>query len=419
MSFSFIHAADIHLDSPMQGLVNYKGAPTAHLRAITRQAFESLIIAALKHRVDFVIIAGDLYDGAWADFTPGLFFKNVISRLNGIPVYLIYGNHDAEKKMIKKIPLPENVFLFRSDQAHSIVMPNLPVVLHGQSFETAAVSENLVKNYPQTWPDYYNIGILHTGLEGSAQHANYAPCALSELKNFGYHYWALGHIHIAEILSENPHIVFPGCLQGRHIKETGRKGAVLVTVDDKFNTSTTSLYFDHARWVVINLTLENAQTYEEVQLAIENQLNALTNTDSENDTLPEVFAVRLILEGSTECHTELTIKQEEIIEFVREVANSSSPPIWIEEVKIKTIAKSEKVALPPLVIDIIKSELEKLKNNPLADTYIAEQIAALKGYIPSELSKNEVFPQPDAGPLLQEALEEGYNRLLQYLQHSE
>jgi DNA repair exonuclease SbcCD nuclease subunit len=397
----------------MQGLVHYEGAPTEHLLKVTRQAFVSLINAALEHSVDFLIIAGDLYDGAWPDFSTGLFFNRELERLKGIPVYLIYGNHDAEKKMTKKIPSPQNLFLFRSDEPHSLTVPNLPVTIHGQSFSTPAVTDNLARSYPAPQPGHYNIGMLHTGLEGSANHANYAPCTLNELKSTGYNYWALGHIHIAEVLHEKPHIIFPGCLQGRHIKETGRKGATLVTVDDGFSAITTPLYFDHARWVEIDIPLDDARTYEEAQTAIDRQLNSLISQNEE--PLPEIFAVRVVLKGATLCHSEITVKQTEILSYTRELSKTISPPIYIEDVKFKTTPHDNKIALSPLILDILKNEFEIIRNDPLADPVIADYVKEVKKYIPTKLLKMESFPQPEAPFLLEDALQEGYDRLLQEL----
>src|SRR6056297_3516399 len=92
----FIHAADIHLDSPFIGLTARDEACAAALRDATRAAFANLVQAAIEHAVDFVLIAGDLYDGDWRDYTTGLFFVGEMARLEraGVPVFLVHGNHD-------------------------------------------------------------------------------------------------------------------------------------------------------------------------------------------------------------------------------------------------------------------------------------------------------------------------------------
>ena len=221
--FRFLHAADIHLDSPLKGLSGHDGGTAERIRTATREAFDQLIGLAIDERVAFLIIAGDLYDGDWRDYRTGLFFTAQMGRLNeaAIPVYLLYGNHDAESQITRRLMLPENVDVFGTRKPETFRLDELGVALHGQSFREREVTENLALAYPEPIPGAFNIGVLHTGLGGMGGHENYAPCTLADLVNKGYHYWALGHVHQGQILGERPHIVFPGNLQGRHIREAG------------------------------------------------------------------------------------------------------------------------------------------------------------------------------------------------------
>jgi DNA repair protein SbcD/Mre11 len=149
-----------------------------------------------------------------------------------IPAFLIYGNHDAENQITKRLTLPDNVRVFPSKKAATIRLDRYGVAVHGQSFKLRAVTENLVAEYPTPVTDLFNIGILHTGLGGMHGHANYAPCSLDDLINKGYDYWALAHVHQGAILHRDPYVVFCGNLQGRHIREDGVKSATLVSVED-------------------------------------------------------------------------------------------------------------------------------------------------------------------------------------------
>src|SRR5579863_1127725 len=134
----FIHCADVHLDTPLQGLAQYPGAPVSEIRNATRRAFEKIIDAALSERVDFLIIAGDLYDTGLKSFESALFFNKEMARLAdaGIDVYLIYGNHDAASKLIKQLRPPKNVHVFRSSEAQTFQDDGLRLAIHGQSFAT-------------------------------------------------------------------------------------------------------------------------------------------------------------------------------------------------------------------------------------------------------------------------------------------
>lgn len=229
----FIHAADIHLDSPLNGLSAYPDAPAEQLRSATRDAFAALVERAIEEAVDFMVIAGDLYDGSWRDYNTGIFFCKEMGRLKraGIPVYVLFGNHDAESEMTKKLELPDNVHTFGASKPQTFKIDGLAVALHGQSFKQRDIVANLVTGYPSPVAGYFNIGVLHTALEGYATHATYAPCTIDELHAKGYQYWALGHVHEFEQWSGAATIVFPGNLQGRNVRERGRRGAVLASVN--------------------------------------------------------------------------------------------------------------------------------------------------------------------------------------------
>jgi DNA repair protein SbcD/Mre11 len=169
----FIHTADIHLDSPLHGLCAYPDAPAAQLRNASREAFSELVNRAIEEAVDFLVIAGDLYDGTWRDFNTGLFFSKEMGNLKraGIPVYLLFGNHDAESEMTKRLDLPDNVHCFSTQKAQVFKIDHLRVALHGQSFKVKETKENLAASYLAPVPGFYNIGVLHTALEGYKAHA--------------------------------------------------------------------------------------------------------------------------------------------------------------------------------------------------------------------------------------------------------
>ncbi|MGB3289876.1 MAG: DNA repair exonuclease [Burkholderiaceae bacterium] len=333
----FIHAADIHLDSPLTGLSAYADAPAARLRNATRDAFERLVGLAIDESVDFMIIAGDLYDGNWKDHNTGLYFAGQMGRLKraGIPVYLLYGNHDAESQMTRKLQLPDNVFVFDTRKASTFVDETLGLALHGRGFKVAATTENLVATYPDPLPGKFNIGVLHTALEGNAMHASYAPCSLEELHAKGYQYWALGHVHEYSLWRGDSVVVFPGNLQGRNIRETGPRGAVLVECDALGHVAVERVLVDVLRWERLDVDASGCQSFADVVRTIGTALESMAREHDEG--LP--LAVRVTVSGSTPAHGALFGLESQLrAEVLAQVAALGHERLWLEKVRIATRA---------------------------------------------------------------------------------
>ncbi len=332
----FIHTADLHLDSPLRGLSAYPDAPAERLRTATRDAFERLVDAAIEEKVDFMVIAGDVYDGDWRDFNTGLFFIRQMGRLRqvGIRVYLLYGNHDAESEMTKGLDLPDNVHVFSSRKTETFELEELKVALHGRSFKVAATTENLLPGYPAPVPGWLNIGVLHTALEGNNAHAKYAPCSVAELKARGYQYWALGHVHEHWIERGDTTIAYPGNLQGRHIKESGPRGALMVSAEDGDITEIERLEVDVLRWHALSVDVSSA---EDLRGAVRMAGQAMEDMLSQAPAgLP--LAVRVIFIGQSVAHTALIIDEAQLRQEVIAQAVALDPErIWIERVVASTM----------------------------------------------------------------------------------
>lgn len=340
----FIHAADIHLDSPLTGLSAYPDAPAQMLRSATRDAFTNLINEAIELQVDFMVIAGDLYDGGWKDHNTGIYFCREMGRLKkaGIKAYVKFGNHDAESEMTKKLVLPDNVHTFESRKAHTFVIEDLKVALHGRSFKDAATTENLAQTYPDPLPGMFNIGVLHTALGVQSTHANYAPCSIDELHAKGYQYWALGHVHEYQMWQGPSTIVFPGNLQGRHIRETGPRGAVLVTADETGVQKVERIFVDVLRWHHLNVDASGCVSMADVVHAINKELEAVVESSPSN--MPS--AVRITITGKTPVHGELFGMEAQLRAEVLASAAAIAPErLWIEKVKTGTTASDETDAI--------------------------------------------------------------------------
>lgn len=386
--FKFIHAADIHLDSPLRGLSNYEGAPVALMRNATREAFRNLIRMAIEEEVAFIIIAGDLYDGDWRDFNTGLFFISQMSllRQNGIRCYLLYGNHDAESQITKGLHLPDNVFVFAAKAAESFIMEDIGVALHGRSFKHRETVENLAVGYPIANEGLFNIGILHTALEGYAEHASYAPCSIAELKAKNYHYWALGHVHRSDIICTSPHIVFPGNLQGRHIREEGAKGAALVAVEDNNIINLSWLYPDIVRWKSIHIDISACQTLLDILECTKKMLTTAVQDMADG----RLLAVRLTFTGFCKHRTisdEMQFKHE-----LRALATGNfHEALWIEKIqyKFQPHQDGETIHQRQDAVEELRIMLEKAMNDEAFVQKIDNEMESLINRLPPEVFSNK------------------------------
>ncbi|MBP6204775.1 MAG: DNA repair exonuclease [Nitrospira sp.] len=327
----FIHASDLHIDSPLRGLDRYDGAPVERLRSATRSALERLVDKALAERVDFLLLAGDIYDRDWQDFHTGLFFRGQMVRLEraGIRCFIVQGNHDAQGVISRQLTLPSNVTVFSSRAAQTIRLDDLSVAIHGRSFPEREVNEDLVPSYPPPVPGFFNIGLLHTSLTGRAGHDTYAPTDLPTLVAKGYDYWALGHVHAREVLNERPRIVFCGNLQGRHAKETGAKGCELVTVEAG-RVEAEFIALDVVRWSQLSVPLDGVDRLESLNEAFARALEPVLA-----GTTDRLHAVRVTLTGSTELHRLEAAQPGTLAAAMHAAAQDiGTAEIWIEQVRL-------------------------------------------------------------------------------------
>ena len=335
--FKFLHAADLHLDSPLRGLERYDGAPVESLRAATRRAVENLVALALAERVAFVLVAGDVYDGDWQDYNTGLFFARQTARLKeaGIAVYLISGNHDAASVITRSLKLPDNVFPFPVDAPRTLVHEPTGAAIHGQGFAKKAVTQNLAIAYPTPAAGRFNVGLLHTSATGATtaatEHERYAPCAVDDLRRLGYDYWALGHVHLRQTLCDaDATIAYSGNTQGRHMRETGPKGCLLVTVDGG-RPAVEFRPLDVFRWERAAADATGCATPDDVLEAVADALRATAAT---SDGLP--LAVRIEVAGRCEAHAALAGNSEQWEAEVRGLATQEYGEMWIEKVRFAT-----------------------------------------------------------------------------------
>lgn len=335
-----LHAADIHLDSPMQNLEAYPDAPVEEFRSATRVALTNLVDLAIAQKVDVVVIAGDLYDGDWDDAHTGLFFVGQASRLRaaGIPIVVIRGNHDAALLMTQTLRLPDNPdgssIMLDHDCVDRRLFESVGIAVHGRSFATKAVTEDLSRDYPSAIPGYFNLGLLHTCLTGSEGHQSYAPTNPEKLAAKGYDYWALGHIHDRRQchLADQSPIVFSGNIQGRHIRETGPKGCMILSIDASNNIISTFHPLDVARWAVMPYDATNASSTDDLFEIFTTWLVSQLDQASHRP-----IAVRVRISGRTSLHDAYHRDVVGLENQLRAIAlQQSGGRVWIEQLRIRT-----------------------------------------------------------------------------------
>ena len=390
--FKFIHAADIHLDSPLKGLEQYEGAPVDEIRGATRRAFENLVDLAIREEVQFLLLAGDLYDGDWKDHNTGLYFVRQMFRLRdaGIPVVAISGNHDAANKMTKSLPLPDNVEMLSHNQVQTASLPKLAAcgaAVHGRSFAKQAEFENLALEYPTKLPGMFNIGLLHTSLAGAEGHEPYAPCSLADLRSKGYDYSALGHVHERKLMANDPPVVFPGNIQGRHIREPGAKGCYLVAVDDRGHANLEFRSVDVLRWETCRVPAAGAERADDVLDMFAGQLEGLMQR---HEQMP--LAVRVVLSGRCHAHEQLVADPIHWINRVRLTAlEVGRGNVWIEKVKFRTSPKRvpDETDLRDGPLGTLFQYFRELQHDDEELRLLAGELGELKKKLPDDLLRGD------------------------------
>jgi predicted phosphodiesterase len=375
----FFHTADVHLDSPLCGLDRYDGAPVDKLRGATRRALEALVDECITEKVDFLLIAGDLYDGDWTDYNTGIFFIRQMARLRdaSIRVFIVRGNHDAKSKILS---LPDGVVELSTSRAESITLEDIGVCIHGRGYARVDTKEDLSLTYPAPRIGQFNIGLLHTAAGGREGHADYAPCTPTALANKGYDYWALGHVHKREVLNERPWIVFPGNLQGRHARETGPKGATLITVEEGRIESVEHRTLDVARWAVCQVDASPASTPADVvDLCRKALLRELDASGS------RALCARIVVTGASRAHAALTRDPDK---FRIELCSAATDlgDIWIEKVGIRsrTMADLNKLAQRDDVIGALLVKLQAIEGDDAQISKLTGTFDDIANKLPTE-----------------------------------
>ena len=324
----FIHAADLHLDSPFKGMTELPMDQLTNLRASTFTAFERLIEHALRSNPDFVLIVGDIYDGENRSLLAQLKFQNGMEKLHAaaIPVVISYGNHDHLGGKWTRFDLPSNVHIFHEDVGEKqLSIRGQEVSIYGFSYKERHIREAMIEHFPMAKNrESFHIGMLHGSLAGDETHAVYAPFRKEELLAKNYNYWALGHIHLRQHLHAEPPIVYSGNLQGRHRKERGVKGFYEVELSKagallEFIPAS-ALVFE--RLTISCVGIRHANEWLEVCVEALDSFRAERGAGIVELTMVDVDKETAFLFGQS--------TNEEWLQVLREVVGEGEPFIWVQ-----------------------------------------------------------------------------------------
>lgn len=379
-AFSFVHTADLHLDSPFSAL----GLQHPHLadimRSATFEAFERVIQICLDEEVDFLLVAGDIYDGEDRSLRAQVRFRDGLKRLSsaGIRSFVVHGNHDPLNGWSSQLEWPEEVHLFR-EHAEIIEIRRgdaLLATVEGISYPAREETRNLSRLFKGNRGTFH-IGLLHANLGSDTGHEPYAPCSLADLMRTGIDYWALGHIHKLRIISDaHPWVCYPGNTQGRNIRETGERGCILARISEKGEIDCDVRATDVVRWTTKELSITKMGTEDDLLKGIE---QICGETALEASGRPVVL--RLYLGGRGPLFGKLTTSHaiNDLIETSRDIGMAFNPFVWIEQIR--------STVKPPLDLEMLREEgsflgellrySKELAHDPEISTLLRDELSPL------------------------------------------
>ncbi|MWV43773.1 DNA repair exonuclease [Paenibacillus sp. HJL G12] len=347
VSFKFIHAADLHLDSQFKGISELSEGIRSFLRESTFASLDRLVQLAISEQVDFLVISGDVYDAQDSSLQAQLRFHEALDRLGGqgIRAYIIHGNHDPLDSPRMKSGKKEHVHVFGPEFEQVVAIRRQDkrpaAVIGGISYPTSKVTENTSLHFRRNREEsLFHIALLHANVDGDPAHETYSPCTRQDLIGSGYDYWALGHIHKRQVLHERPHIVYPGNIQGRSVRETGKKGCYVVQVNDIGEPNMEFHELDTVRWFQETIPIDGVEDEEAFQLLVEDRMQYIRN-----ECPGKMSIVRFILTGRGSLHEKLEdgrIADELLHELQRRAVRSAVETsgfeglVWVESFQVRS-----------------------------------------------------------------------------------
>lgn len=383
MRFKFLHVADLHLDSPFVGL---RSAAPEHVASALQQAifsaYDRVIETALREQVDFVLIAGDIYDGKDRSLRAQLRFRDGLARLarSGIESFVVFGNHDPLGGWSARIQWPAATHCFGAQNVEAV-----PVIRNGVRLATVycishgqkEVRTNLAQQFRANQEPGPAIGLLHANVQGIGGHEDYAPCCLDDLEVAGMDYWALRHVHNKQVLrTESPAVVYPGNTQGRSRAEAGERYCCLVSADaDRLLQELVPV--DAVRWLSEEVAIGDLVEDQELLDQLDGKCREIME-DSEGR--PVVCSIDLV--GSGDLHHDLSRPGyvDGVLEHLRNEHSSNDPFVWVDRLRVRTARgydREERKRAQDFAATLLEVA-DEIRAHPDAIAEIREELAPLE-----------------------------------------
>jgi exonuclease SbcD len=410
MDFRFVHAADLHLDSPFKALEVDERLRPAFERA-TFRTLSRIVDFSLRENVAFLVLAGDLFDAKDRSVRARLGLARELSRLDaaGIPTFIVHGNHDPLGTIRPGAGLPPLVKVFGPECEEVELRRGGETFcrVQGISYPTEIVREDLSARFTRQGPEF-TVGVLHANLGGERGHANYAPCSAADLSARGLDYWALGHVHTRAVvpLEGGGMAVYPGNPQGRHIQELGPRGCALVEVREG-RAAVRWVDLESVRWHSLTVDVAGVESVEDLGEVMLDRLQQLGTADG-----VEAHAARIALRGRGPVHAELGRPEalEQLEDAWRERLAALRPPWALEALRDETAPELDLGALREgggLAGEILEQAADP---SALKELWADEELAKL-----ARLLERVKVPTPkeDGAALLAEAATSVVEQLLE------
>ena len=384
MGFRFLHTADLHLDAPLKTLALRDADLARQVGVASRTSLSRIVDLCIDEEVAFLLIAGDLWDGTGSSTKTPRFLKQELLRLKsaGIRCFIIRGNHDAMARQTGELDLPANSHLFGGrPETAELEIEGHRVAIHGLSFRDPHAPESLLPRYPAPKPGAFNIGMLHTSLNGSPGHDPYAPCSLTDLEAQGYDYWALGHIHRRSEHVGRATVVMPGIPQGRDIGEAGPASVTLVTVADDNTMALAQRTVACLRFDRLVLECTGIADWADLLSALEQAIGAVAGAERHEEHL----VIRSVLQGTTPLAWRIARDLDRLTEEARAFAATAG--VWIDKLELRLADSGEaaSAAATDLPAELVRTVLQDLPEDPGLATALEAAARELLRDLPAEL----------------------------------